>query len=106
MTKRIKTNMQARRRPTVADEVLGATIRRRRTLRKLSQAALAEKIGVSTCQVQKYKNGTNRVTAQVRHWFAARFSNIFTRPAFLHKFPSMRRTISSPLLLFLITGSR
>ncbi len=45
------------------DETVGATIRLRRKSRGLSQAALAEAIGITFQQVQKYERGANRVSA-------------------------------------------
>src|SRR5262249_44571557 len=45
------------------DAVVGQTIRLLRLQKRLSQTALAQKIGVSFQQVQKYENGTNRVGA-------------------------------------------
>ena len=45
------------------DALVGAKIRMFRTNRGISQTALAEKIGVSFQQVQKYENGANRVGA-------------------------------------------
>ena len=45
------------------DAMLGARLRTLRVSRGISQAALAEKIGVSFQQVQKYERGANRVGA-------------------------------------------
>lgn len=45
------------------DEMVGAKIRLFRTNRGMSQSLLAEKIGVSFQQVQKYEKGVNRVGA-------------------------------------------
>lgn len=46
-----------------ADDVaLGAAIRQRRMLLSLSQETLAEQIGVTFQQVQKYEKGANRVS--------------------------------------------
>jgi transcriptional regulator with XRE-family HTH domain len=47
--------------PTVVDGEIGARIRTRRIYLRLSQTDLAEKIGVSFQQVQKYERGLNRV---------------------------------------------
>jgi transcriptional regulator with XRE-family HTH domain len=41
---------------------LGAVIRQRRALLGLSQPALAERVGVTFQQVQKYEKGTNQPT--------------------------------------------
>ena len=45
------------------DAMVGARIRMLRVSRGISQAVLAEKIGVSFQQVQKYEQGANRVGA-------------------------------------------
>lgn len=44
------------------DAAIGAEITRRRTQRGLSQSRLAEAIGISFQQVQKYETGLNRVS--------------------------------------------
>jgi len=56
-------HMQGKRRGGQVDAIVGQTIRLLRLERRLSQTALARKIGVSFQQVQKYENGTNRVGA-------------------------------------------
>src|SRR5215469_8390365 len=56
-------DMQGKRRGGQVDAVVGQTIRLLRLQKRLSQTALAQKIGVSFQQVQKYENGTNRVGA-------------------------------------------
>lgn len=48
---------------TEIDRVIGARIRQRRTALKLSQEKLAELIGVTFQQIQKYEKGVNRVSA-------------------------------------------
>jgi len=50
--------------PHPVDIQLGARIRRLRTEKGLSLAELAEGIGVTYQQVQKYEKGTNRITAR------------------------------------------
>ena len=45
------------------DVHVGRNIRARRRVMSLSQQALAGTLGVSFQQVQKYENGTNRVSA-------------------------------------------
>lgn len=45
------------------DGQIGATIRRRREARGMTQLALATGIGVTFQQVQKYEKGANRVAA-------------------------------------------
>jgi transcriptional regulator with XRE-family HTH domain len=51
------------RKPDPLDSVVGAKIRIFRANRGLSQTALAEAIGVTFQQVQKYESGANRVGA-------------------------------------------
>lgn len=46
----------------VSDEALGKKIRAARTLIKMSQGDLGEKLGVSFQQVQKYEKGANRIS--------------------------------------------
>ncbi|MDB5454183.1 MAG: hypothetical protein JWO33_2761 [Caulobacteraceae bacterium] len=45
------------------DAILGERIRRRRRDLQLSQSALGAKLGITFQQVQKYENGSNRVSA-------------------------------------------
>jgi transcriptional regulator with XRE-family HTH domain len=45
------------------DAALGDRIRRRRRELGMSQSALGAKLGITFQQVQKYENGTNRVSA-------------------------------------------
>ena len=45
------------------DRVIAANIRALRLRRGLSQGAVAERLGVSFQQLQKYENGTNRIGA-------------------------------------------
>ena len=48
--------------PDPMDIALGAAVRMRRKSLGISQEALAEQCGVSFQQVQKYENGTNRIS--------------------------------------------
>ncbi|MGO1119940.1 helix-turn-helix domain-containing protein [Rhodovibrionaceae bacterium A322] len=45
------------------DETVGAKVCELRQLNGFSQAALAEKLGISFQQVQKYEKGANRISA-------------------------------------------
>ena len=45
------------------DEHVGARLKQRRTLMGLSQEKLAEAVGITFQQIQKYENGANRVSA-------------------------------------------
>lgn len=49
--------------PTAIDENVGRRIRQRREELGMSQGALAEELGVTFQQLQKYENGANRVSA-------------------------------------------
>lgn len=53
----------ARRRATTQDAEVGRRVRTRRLEQRLSQTALADGIGVTFQQVQKYEKGTNRIGA-------------------------------------------
>jgi transcriptional regulator with XRE-family HTH domain len=55
---------------TSVDAIVGHNIRIQRIARKLSQHVIAERIGVSFQQMQKYEKGTNRVSAG-RLWHLA-----------------------------------
>ena len=48
--------------PDPMDIALGATVRIRRRTIGMSQEAMAEQCGVSFQQIQKYENGTNRIS--------------------------------------------
>jgi transcriptional regulator with XRE-family HTH domain len=52
-----------KRRPNSADSQVGESIRAHRLAAGMSQRDLAERLGVSFQQVQKYEKGTNRVGA-------------------------------------------
>jgi transcriptional regulator with XRE-family HTH domain len=45
------------------DAVLGGRVKGLRKARSLSQSALAERLGITFQQVQKYENGSNRISA-------------------------------------------
>ena len=53
--------MMNQRKPDALDIAVGQRIRIERLARHMSQTELAERIGVSFQQVQKYENGANRV---------------------------------------------
>ena len=59
----MKKTKRDRRSATNVDRLIGARIRERRLDLGMSQEALAEAIGVTFQQVQKYENGINRVAA-------------------------------------------
>ena len=49
--------------PSPIDVHVGARLRRRRTLLRMSQTTLGDAIGVTFQQVQKYERGANRISA-------------------------------------------
>jgi transcriptional regulator with XRE-family HTH domain len=57
-----KTTRMKQRSVTTADRSLGERIRARRIAAAITQQELAEKLGVSFQQVQKYEKGKNRVS--------------------------------------------
>lgn len=54
----------------IIDKHVGLRIRNRRTLMGLSQEKLADSVGVTFQQVQKYERGTNRVSASRLYKFS------------------------------------
>ena len=52
-----------KRAPQPTDLHVGRRIRMRRRALRISQAALADAVGVAFQQIQKYENGTNRIGA-------------------------------------------
>ena len=61
-------------RNTTLDLAIGARIRARRRQLGLSQSGLAEQLGVSFQQVQKYERGSNRIAASTLMGAAAALS--------------------------------
>lgn len=59
------------RQPTKIDRHVGKRLRARRQDQDVSQELLAEKLGVTFQQVQKYESGKNRMSA-ARLWDASR----------------------------------
>ena len=56
---------------TEVDVQVGERLRQRRMLRGLSQAQLANAVGVSFQQIQKYETGRNRLSVSRLHQLAA-----------------------------------
>lgn len=52
------------------DEHVGTQLRQRRALLGLSQERLAEQVGITFQQIQKYENGANRVSASRLYEFS------------------------------------
>jgi transcriptional regulator with XRE-family HTH domain len=60
----IKKKIASPKRPNGIDAYIGARMRERRLALNISQADLAETLGVSFQQIQKYESGKNRVSAR------------------------------------------
>lgn len=58
-----KVKRRMNRGPDAVDIYVGTRLRLRRTLLGFSQERLADSLGVTFQQVQKYENGTNRMSA-------------------------------------------
>jgi transcriptional regulator with XRE-family HTH domain len=52
------------------DEYVGTQLRQRRSLLGLSQERLAEQVGITFQQIQKYENGANRISASRLYEFS------------------------------------
>lgn len=52
------------------DENVGTQLRQRRALLGLSQEKLAEQVGITFQQIQKYENGANRISASRLYEFS------------------------------------
>ena len=61
--KQSRGNQQPTRRADARDGEVGRRVRSRRLECRLSQTALADKVGVTFQQVQKYEKGVNRIGA-------------------------------------------
>jgi len=64
------------RNPTVVDQHVGARVRAARLEAGKSQAEVAESLGLTFQQVQKYEKGTNRISAGKLH----ELSRLFDTP--------------------------
>jgi transcriptional regulator with XRE-family HTH domain len=62
-TRKSSERMASKGHPNPVDVHVGARIRLRRTLLGLSQSTLAEQLGLTFQQVQKYERGSNRVSS-------------------------------------------
>ena len=56
-------NTKKKGRATPIDGHVGARLRQRRSLMQVTQESLANALGITFQQVQKYENGTNRISA-------------------------------------------
>lgn len=59
-----------KRAPDKVDAVIAAMLKTFRTMRKMSQAELAEAVGVSFQQIQKYEKAVDRVSAARLYYIA------------------------------------
>ncbi|MEM6781275.1 MAG: helix-turn-helix transcriptional regulator [Pseudomonadota bacterium] len=75
------------------DEYVGARLRQRRTLLGMSQEKLADAVGITFQQIQKYENGANRVSAGRLY----EFSNILEVPVnfFYENMQSMNEKVGA-----------
>lgn len=76
--------------PNSIDKHVGARVRMRRTMLDMSQTDLADKIGLTFQQIQKYEKGTNRIGAS-RMVQIAEALNV-TPPFFFEGLPSSGTT--------------
>jgi transcriptional regulator with XRE-family HTH domain len=53
----------AKKGPNATDKHVGARVRMRREALRISQSTLADALGISFQQIQKYEAGTNRISA-------------------------------------------
>ncbi|MCB9991778.1 MAG: helix-turn-helix domain-containing protein [Rhodospirillales bacterium] len=81
--------------PNPVDIHVGERLRARRTLEGLSQEKLAESVGITFQQVQKYERGTNRISAS-RLW---QFSKILG-VSIAYFFESYRDNKANPALAY------
>ena len=61
----INDNLKTLARPDPLDLEIGVRLRKMRGHAGLSQGALAERLGVTFQQIQKYERGSNRLSASV-----------------------------------------
>ena len=71
-----KPEGEVRRRPSSIDRHVGARLRAARLESGKSQTEVADAIGITFQQVQKYEKGTNRISAGTLH----ELSRLFDRP--------------------------
>ena len=93
--------MKKKRRPNSTDVQVGESIRAHRLIAGMSQTDLANRIGVSFQQVQKYEKGANRVGAgrlpQIAAIFNIPISALFEAHA--HAFPGKETESAAPARL-------
>lgn len=77
------------------DEHVGTQLRQRRSLMGISQEKLAERVGITFQQIQKYENGANRISASRLY----EFSKVLETPVnfFFDSYSSLSEQMSRPL---------
>jgi transcriptional regulator with XRE-family HTH domain len=75
----------AQKSPNPTDRHVGSRVRMRRKMLSMSQTGLADAVGVTFQQIQKYEKGTNRISAsrllQVSHVLQVPVSFFFEDPS-------------------------
>lgn len=61
------THSKTKTKASAFDEELGNTVKSYRTIRNFSQLDLAQRLDITFQQVQKYENGSNRISAGTLH---------------------------------------
>jgi transcriptional regulator with XRE-family HTH domain len=106
-------NAKKKRRPNSNDTLLGESIRAHRLILGMSQSELAEQLGVSFQQVQKYEKGTNRIGAgrlpQIAEIFNVPIGALFrgyaeTLPGLGKRSAAPVKLITDPTVLKLLTA--
>jgi len=81
MQKAFRANRRSPKANSPIDRHIGARIRALRRADGMTQAELGIKLGVSVTQVQKYENGTDRVSAArlftIAHTFGIAITELF-----------------------------
>jgi transcriptional regulator with XRE-family HTH domain len=97
------------KRPDPVDVEVGHRIRIERLARGLSQTALANQLGVTFQQVQKYEKGVNRVGAgrltKIAEVLGVQVATFFTGKEILESEQAKNSGESSPLRLLSVTGA-
>jgi transcriptional regulator with XRE-family HTH domain len=97
------------KRPDPVDVEVGHRIRIERLSRGLSQTALANQLGVTFQQVQKYEKGVNRVGAgrltKIAEVLGVPVSTFFSGQEMLQSDESKARGEASPLKLLTVSGA-
>ena len=97
------------KRPDPVDVEVGHRIRIERLSRGLSQTALANQLGVTFQQVQKYEKGVNRVGAgrltRIAEVLGVPVATFFSGKVMLDSDPTKESGNASPLQLLTVSGA-